>query len=158
MRGLGYWSYDEMVQEAAELLRGRSLRWRKVPEPEGKEVPEGISWYYAENRLYVVRDARGAVERFAFVVAGRAEEAVRVYLRGERPTEGPRPDWDGEGKRRTGPARQNGEGWVAGPGGASVEVEPEEPYWPMGLAEMRREAADGTAAAKPAGMEREVKG
>lgn len=83
MRKLGCITYDELVHHAAELLGSASILWRRVPAPEGASVPEGIATYYAEERLYVVRDARRPVARFGFVKARSPWDAAKKFLEGE---------------------------------------------------------------------------
>lgn len=61
-------------------LKRKGVLWRPF------EEKDGISWHYAEECLYVVRDARDrrrGIERVAFVAARNPGEACRLYLAGD---------------------------------------------------------------------------
>lgn len=62
--------FDRTVELFADGV-GR-VRWR----PAGVD---GVSWYYAEERLYVVKDSRWPIPRYAFVEARSPQEACEAF-------------------------------------------------------------------------------
>lgn len=63
-------SFDEAVHAVVAGLR--DVMWRPAFEI------DGLSWYYAEDRLYVVRSCRTPIPQYAFVVAAGAQLACEA--------------------------------------------------------------------------------
>ena len=66
---------DDTIHAFADLMASKTLRWRDSDE-------EGVQYYYAEDRLYVVRDTRVHPHRFALFYADSPATAIR-WLIGE---------------------------------------------------------------------------
>ncbi len=69
--GIAYESCDDVVHEFAKRIG--TVRWRPA------FGIDGISWYYAEDRLYVVKDSRWPIPRYGFVEARNPQEACEAF-------------------------------------------------------------------------------
>jgi hypothetical protein len=62
--------FDKAVHAVADGVG--KVRWRPA------FGIDGLSWYYAEERLYVVRSSRTPIPQYAFVEARNPQEACQA--------------------------------------------------------------------------------
>lgn len=63
------------VWKAFDSFKGGAIIWRDFREVGVEEYY--YDWYYAENRLYIIRDRM--IETYCFVEAGNPKEALKLY-------------------------------------------------------------------------------
>jgi hypothetical protein len=66
---------DKAIHEVYQAIQSNDLKWNDFPSIGLSEA--FYLWYYAENRLYIIRDCM--TDMFYFVEAGNPEEAFRVF-------------------------------------------------------------------------------
>lgn len=66
---------DINIHEVYRYLSGREIRWHDFREVGVEE--DYYDWYYAEDRLYIIRDR--VMTTYYFVEAGSPVEAMKKY-------------------------------------------------------------------------------
>lgn len=64
---------DDTIHAFADLMGSRTIRWRDTE-------ADGVQYYYAEDRLYIIRDTRQLPFRYSIVRANDPATALRWVI------------------------------------------------------------------------------
>ena len=64
---------DDTIHAFADVMASRAIRWRGTK-------ADGVEYYYAEDRLYIIRDTRRLPFRYSIIRANDPATAVRWVI------------------------------------------------------------------------------